>query len=109
MDREGLRVVPEAAPGVEEESAQPAEQGALTGTAPSDHGGQRPVIPGRDRRAGDAAPAAARHARAARGRIMALSARLTGEMTIWLTTVGRDGTPQPNPAGFLWDGGDSLR
>ena len=35
--------------------------------------------------------------------------RLTGEMTIWLTTVGRDGTPQPNPAGFGWDGGDSLR
>lgn len=34
--------------------------------------------------------------------------RLTGEMTIWLTTVGRDGTPQPNPVGFLWDGGDSL-
>ncbi len=23
--------------------------------------------------------------------------QLTGEMTIWLTTVGRDGTPQPNP------------
>jgi PPOX class probable F420-dependent enzyme len=23
-------------------------------------------------------------------------------------TVGRDGTPQPNPVGFLWDGGDSL-
>ena len=34
--------------------------------------------------------------------------RLTGEMTIWLTTVGRDGTPHPNPVGFLWDGGDSL-
>jgi len=34
--------------------------------------------------------------------------RLTGEMTIWLTTAGRDGTPQPNPVGFLWDGGDSL-
>lgn len=34
--------------------------------------------------------------------------RLTGEMTIWLTTVGRDGTPQPNPVGFLWEGGDSL-
>lgn len=33
---------------------------------------------------------------------------LTDEMTIWLTTVGRDGTPQPNPVGFLWDGGDSL-
>jgi len=25
-----------------------------------------------------------------------------------LTTVGRDGVPQPNPVGFLWDGGDSL-
>jgi PPOX class probable F420-dependent enzyme len=34
--------------------------------------------------------------------------RLTDETTIWLTTVGRDGTPQPNPVGFLWDGGDSL-
>lgn len=34
--------------------------------------------------------------------------RLTSEMTIWLTTVGRDGAPQPNPVGFLWDGGDSL-
>ncbi len=34
--------------------------------------------------------------------------RLTGEMTTWLTTAGRDGTPQPNPAGFGWDGGDSL-
>jgi PPOX class probable F420-dependent enzyme len=34
--------------------------------------------------------------------------RLTDEMTIWLTTIGRDGTPQPNPAAFLWEGGDSL-
>lgn len=34
--------------------------------------------------------------------------RLTDETAIWLTTVGRDGAPQPNPAGFLWDGGDSL-
>jgi Pyridoxamine 5'-phosphate oxidase len=34
--------------------------------------------------------------------------RLTDEMTIWLTTVGRDDTPQPNLVGFLWDGGDSL-
>ena len=34
--------------------------------------------------------------------------RLTDEMTIWLTTVGRDGTPQPNPVGFLWDGGGSV-
>lgn len=30
--------------------------------------------------------------------------RLTQEMAIWLTTVGRDGAPQPNPVGFLWDG-----
>ena len=35
--------------------------------------------------------------------------RLADEMTIWLRTVGPDGTPQPNPAGFGWDGGDSLR
>jgi PPOX class probable F420-dependent enzyme len=34
--------------------------------------------------------------------------RLTQEMAIWLTTVGRDGAPQPNPVGFLWDGRDSL-
>ena len=34
--------------------------------------------------------------------------RLNEETTIWLTTVGRDGTPQPNPVGFLWNGGDSL-
>jgi hypothetical protein len=34
--------------------------------------------------------------------------RLTDETTIWLTTVGRDGTPAPNPVGFLRDGGDSL-
>lgn len=34
--------------------------------------------------------------------------RLTDETTIWLTTTGRDGTPQPNPVGFLWDGGDSM-
>lgn len=34
--------------------------------------------------------------------------RLAEETTIWLTTVGRDGTPQPNPVGFLWDGADGL-
>jgi hypothetical protein len=34
--------------------------------------------------------------------------RLTEETTVWLTTVGRDGPPQPYPVGFLWDGGDSL-
>jgi MFS family permease len=37
MDREGLRVVPEAAPLVEEEGAQPAGHGAATGTASGDH------------------------------------------------------------------------
>ena len=34
--------------------------------------------------------------------------RLTEETTIWLTTVGRDGTPQPNVVGFLWDGGTRV-
>jgi MFS family permease len=36
MDREGLRVVPEAVPDVEEGSAQPSGQGALTETPPGD-------------------------------------------------------------------------
>lgn len=34
--------------------------------------------------------------------------RLAEEQVIWLTTVGRDGTPQPNPVWFLWEGGDSI-
>jgi PPOX class probable F420-dependent enzyme len=34
--------------------------------------------------------------------------RLRDEKVIWLTTVGRDGTPQPNPVWFLWDGADEL-
>ena len=29
-------------------------------------------------------------------------ARLDSEEVIWLTTVGADGTPQPNPVWFLW-------
>jgi len=29
-------------------------------------------------------------------------ARLANEQIIWLTTVGADGTPQPNPVWFLW-------
>ena len=37
MDREGLRVVPEAAPGVGEDSTQPAGQGAPASTASDDH------------------------------------------------------------------------
>jgi Transmembrane secretion effector len=36
MDREGLRVVPEAAPEVAEQGAQPARQGTLTQPAPGD-------------------------------------------------------------------------
>jgi PPOX class probable F420-dependent enzyme len=34
--------------------------------------------------------------------------RLTEDMTIWLTTTGKDGTPQPNPVCFLWDGAGSV-
>lgn len=30
--------------------------------------------------------------------------RLREERVIWLTTVGGDGTPQPNPVWFVWDG-----
>lgn len=30
--------------------------------------------------------------------------RLRDERVIWLTTVGADGTPQPNPVWFWWDG-----
>lgn len=33
--------------------------------------------------------------------------RLNSEVVIWLTTVGKDGTPQPNPVWFLLDN-DSL-
>ena len=34
--------------------------------------------------------------------------RLTEDPVIWLTTVGHDLTPQPNPVWFLWDGADSI-
>jgi PPOX class probable F420-dependent enzyme len=34
--------------------------------------------------------------------------RLANEPLIWLTTVGKDGTPQPNPVWFLHDGDDVL-
>jgi PPOX class probable F420-dependent enzyme len=30
--------------------------------------------------------------------------RLREELIIWLTTVREDGTPQPSPVWFLWDG-----
>ncbi|MEO7000933.1 MAG: TIGR03667 family PPOX class F420-dependent oxidoreductase [Ktedonobacterales bacterium] len=34
--------------------------------------------------------------------------RLREEPILWLTTIGADGTPQPNPIWFLWVGGDSI-
>jgi PPOX class probable F420-dependent enzyme len=34
--------------------------------------------------------------------------RLREEQVIWITTVGRDGTPQPNPVGFLLQDDDSI-
>jgi PPOX class probable F420-dependent enzyme len=34
--------------------------------------------------------------------------RLTEESVAWLTTVGRDGTPQPNPVWCLWDGDSEV-
>jgi hypothetical protein len=34
--------------------------------------------------------------------------RLKVEQVIWLTSVGLDGTPQPNPVWFLWDHGEIL-
>jgi PPOX class probable F420-dependent enzyme len=34
--------------------------------------------------------------------------RLRDEPIIWMTTTGADGTPQPNPVWFLWDGESFL-
>ena len=34
--------------------------------------------------------------------------RLRDELIGWLTTVGPDGTPQPSPIWFLWDGESFL-
>src|SRR5579872_2560932 len=34
--------------------------------------------------------------------------RLRDEHLIWLTTSSADGTPQPNPVWFLWDGSSIL-
>ncbi len=31
------------------------------------------------------------------------AARLAKDEAIWLTTVGPDGTPQPNPVWFIWE------
>jgi PPOX class probable F420-dependent enzyme len=34
--------------------------------------------------------------------------RLREEQVIWITTVAKDGTPQPNPVGFLLQDDDSV-
>ncbi len=34
--------------------------------------------------------------------------RLREEQIIWLTTAGQDGTPQPSPVWFLWEGETAL-
>jgi PPOX class probable F420-dependent enzyme len=34
--------------------------------------------------------------------------RLREAPAAWLTTVGADGTPQPNPVWFIWEGGTVL-
>jgi PPOX class probable F420-dependent enzyme len=34
--------------------------------------------------------------------------RLENESVVWLTTVGADGTPQPSPVWFVWDGQQVL-
>jgi PPOX class probable F420-dependent enzyme len=33
---------------------------------------------------------------------------LQDDQVVWLVTVGRDGTPQPSPVWFLWDGDTAL-
>jgi PPOX class probable F420-dependent enzyme len=37
-----------------------------------------------------------------------LQTRLRDEKTVWLTTVREDGTPQPVPVWYLWDGDTFL-
>ena len=37
-----------------------------------------------------------------------VSRRLKSEKIVWLTTVGPDGTPQPRPVWFYWDGASLL-
>ncbi|MEU0540850.1 TIGR03667 family PPOX class F420-dependent oxidoreductase [Nocardia sp. NPDC005978] len=37
-----------------------------------------------------------------------VAARLQRDNVIWLTTTAADGTPQPNPVWFLWNGTEFL-
>lgn len=37
-----------------------------------------------------------------------ISKQLDDELVLWLTTVGKSGTPAPNPVWFLWNGTDIL-
>lgn len=37
-----------------------------------------------------------------------MTRRLRDDVVIWLTTVGSDLTPQPNPVWFIWDGQSLL-
>ena len=37
-----------------------------------------------------------------------VQSRLRDGKVSWLTTVGADGTPQPNPVWFLWDGDSGV-
>ena len=37
-----------------------------------------------------------------------VAARLNDERIIWLVTTSADGTPQPNPVWFLWEGASFL-
>jgi PPOX class probable F420-dependent enzyme len=37
-----------------------------------------------------------------------VATRLANEQIIWLTTISSDGTPQPNPVWFYWDGESFL-
>ncbi|GAA0586549.1 TIGR03667 family PPOX class F420-dependent oxidoreductase [Kribbella sandramycini] len=37
-----------------------------------------------------------------------ISKQLADERVVWLTTVGKSGTPAPNPVWFLWHDGELL-
>jgi PPOX class probable F420-dependent enzyme len=37
-----------------------------------------------------------------------ISKQLDSELVLWLTTVGKSGTPAPNPVWFLWNGREIL-